>query len=261
MGPEDPTNDSEARFGEFASKYVTSASHAKGTDLARLLELAEPQPEWEVLDVATGGGHTALAFARHVKHVVASDLTAKMLQAAADFIKTQNADNISFRQAQAVDLPFRDSHFHAVTCRIAAHHFPDVAAFVRESRRVLRPGGALLVQDHVLPDDPSVAAEVEAFERLRDPSHHRAFTEGEWRGMFTAAELDVSHTEVIVKRHGFVEWAERQGCTADTIAQLQADMLAASAGARAWLEPQDWGEPEATFVNRHILILGRKAEH
>lgn len=256
--PDDPQAQSEERFGRFAREYVTSQSHAQGDDLARLIQLAQPEPHWEVLDVATGGGHTALAFAPHVKHIVASDLTAKMLQVAAEFIATQPVSNISFRQAMADDLPFNDSTFHAVTCRIAAHHFPDVAGFLRETARVLKPGGLALVQDHVLPDDATAAAEVDSFEKLRDPSHHRAYNETEWRAMFVAAGLTIEHAEVIVKRHAFRPWAERQGCPPETLAELQARLPGFSAAARAWLDPQGWTAENASFVNRHILIAARK---
>ena len=54
---------SRQRFARFAQNYVVSESHAQGYDLNRLLELARPRPDWQVLDIATGGGHTALKFA------------------------------------------------------------------------------------------------------------------------------------------------------------------------------------------------------
>ena len=77
-----PENISQQRFGQYAQAYVTSKPHAQGSDLERLLVLAQPQADWMVLDVATGGGHTALKFAPHVAHVTVSDITAAMLAAA-----------------------------------------------------------------------------------------------------------------------------------------------------------------------------------
>ena len=53
--------------------------HAKGESLARLVALVAPQSSWRLLDVATGAGHTALAFAPHVAKVIASDITDQML--------------------------------------------------------------------------------------------------------------------------------------------------------------------------------------
>ena len=70
---------SQVRFTQFAEAYVTSQLHAKGYDLDRLVEIANPQVDWLVLDIATGGGHTALKFAHHVCQVIATDITQKML--------------------------------------------------------------------------------------------------------------------------------------------------------------------------------------
>lgn len=251
---------SREQYTKHAQGYVTSKAHAKAPELARLVEIAQPQPDWMVLDVATGGGHTALAFAPHVARVVATDLTPKMLETAEAHIAGQGATNVEFRLADAEDLPFDDGAFDLVTCRIAPHHFPDCARFVREGVKVLREGGLLLVQDHVLPDDEEAARAVDDFERLRDPSHNRAFSEGEWRFMFEDAGLDVDHTEQIVKRHAFIPWAERQGCTPETISQLIAMMQHAPTRAKEWMDPQDWTTPEATFANHHILIAGRRGE-
>ena len=255
---QDSKSKSKARYTQFAQGYVTSQTHAKGDDLERLVAIAQPQADWEVLDVATGGGHTALKFAPYVKHVWATDLTPKMLQAAEEHLRGKGAENVGFKLADAEDLPFVESTFDLVTCRIAPHHFPDCAKFVREGARVLKPGGLLLVQDHVLPEDAEAARYVDDFERLRDPSHNRAFSQDEWIAMFMVAGLHVEHTEEIVKRHQLVPWAERQGNSPETIAQLGDLLRRAPEPVAAWMQAESVGVPDASFVNHHILIAGRK---
>ncbi len=255
---DDPKSLSKERFGRFADGYVASAAHAKGADLARLLAIARPRRDWTVLDVATGGGHTALLFAPHVARVVASDLTPDMLKAAGRFFAERGATHVEVRQADAEDLPFDDASFDLVTCRIAPHHFPHCERFVREAARVLRAGGLLLVQDQLVPDEEAAARAVDAFERMRDPSHHRAYARSEWLAMFEAAGLRVEHTEQLTKRHELIPWARRQGNDDAAIAQLARAMDAALDEARAWMDPRDWGTPTASFVNHHLIVAGRK---
>ncbi|HOU16140.1 MAG TPA: methyltransferase domain-containing protein [Anaerolineae bacterium] len=249
---------SQQRFGAHAQNYVTSLVHAKGADLDRLLELAQPRPYWHVLDVATGGGHTALKFAPHVARVVASDITPQMLKAAEAHITGKGVRNVEFREARAEHLPFDSNTFDLVTCRIAPHHFDDVGKFVKEAARVVRPGGLVLVQDQVMPEDPLVAGYVEAFEKLRDPSHNHALTESEWRAAFAAAGLTLEHVETLAKSHSFEEWTTTQAVTPSTKACLEALVAGAPPAAVEWLHPCDFGTPEATFVNVHIILAGRK---
>jgi ubiquinone/menaquinone biosynthesis C-methylase UbiE len=210
-----------------------------------------------VLDIATGGGHTALKFAPHVRQVIATDLTPKMLSAAAEFVHDQGVVNVAFEPADAEDLPFEDRSFDLVTCRIAPHHFPDCTHFIQEGSRVLKPGGMLLVQDHVLPEDESAARYIDKFERLRDPSHNRAFSHVEWKSMFEQAGLEVTYTQEITKRHQLLPWAERQGCTPEVVEQLTQILIEAPPKMAAWLQIQEDGMYIASFVNHHILIAGK----
>ena len=248
---------SRKRFNEFAIRYVTSGTHAQAPELEHLVEIAKPQPDWVMLDVATGGGHTALRFAPLVKRVVAMDIAPAMLDAAETFINTTGVNNVSFRSGDAEDLPFSDETFNLVTCRIAPHHFPDAFRFVKESARVLKPDGILLVQELALPEDGAAARYIDAFERLRDPSHNRAFSESEWVEMFRAAGLTVEHIEKIVKRHEFQPWAERQACSQQVVAQLVQMVAEAPEAVIEWMQPNGFGTPGAWFVNHHILIAGR----
>ena len=251
-------NRARARFGAFAQRYVTSPTHAQGQELGRLVEIAQPEPGWLALDVATGGGHTALRFAPWVRRVIATDLAAGMLAAARAHIRAQEVGNVAFGLADAHDLPFPAGTFDLVTCRIAPHHFVDCARFVREGARVLAPGGLLLVQDHLLPEDPVAARQVDAFERLRDPSHVRAYAESEWVALFRRAGLVVEHAEPLVKEHAFLPWAERQECSPETIERLIGMLQGAPAAVVDWMRPRAWGTPEASFVDHHILLAGRK---
>src|SRR5215831_6610108 len=72
----------QRQFGANAAKYATSRPHAQGASLSRLVEMVAPKAYWRAIDVATGAGHTAFAFAPHVAHVIASDLTVQMLHVA-----------------------------------------------------------------------------------------------------------------------------------------------------------------------------------
>ena len=77
-------------FSRTAEGYVASFSHRTGDDLQRLVELGEWSPGQQALDVATGGGHTALAVAPHVARVTVTDLTPRMLEKAQEFLLAEN---------------------------------------------------------------------------------------------------------------------------------------------------------------------------
>lgn len=254
----DPQSLSRERYSRFAAAYVHSKTHATGPDLERLLQMARPERHWRVLDIATGGGHTALTFAPHVAAVVASDLTPAMLEQAAAHIHAQQVHNVTFREAAADDLPFAADSFELVTCRIAAHHFPDAQRFLHESARVLRPGGLLLLQDQILPVHRPSATWIDDFERLRDPSHHRAWSETAWRRMFARAGLRVEQHAQVVKRHNLQDWAQRQGQDAATIARLEALLRAAPTPAARWLAARGQGSA-ASFLIRQLQLAGRKS--
>lgn len=249
----------QQQFGAHAAGYVNSTAHSAGYSLDQLAEHIDPQPGWAVLDVATGGGHTALRLAGPGMRVVAGDLTFQMLGAAREHITAQNpAGAVTFAQLDAEALPFADGTFDAATCRIAPHHFPDVAQFVRQMARVVKPGGIVAVVDQISPPHPKAARYVNAFERLRDPSHGWAYNRYEWQGFFTGAGLVNTHFEEFDTHHGLIEWARRMGNDAATITRLRAMLVHAPDKAAAWMKPQRPAAPDATFVIRQFLLVGRR---
>jgi SAM-dependent methyltransferase len=217
-----------AQFGAAAQSYVTSASHAKGDDLRRLVQLAAPSGTERLLDIATGGGHTALAFAPLVASVTAVDLTPPMLAAAAAHVAERGATNITFSVADAESLPFADATFDIVTTRTAPHHFADPSAYVRETARVLVPGGLFLLDDNMAPEDDELDAFMNRFEQWRDPSHVRAYRPSQWRAWMEGSGLRVVVDDPLeLKTYAFADWTERMRMPADQRDALEQWLLAA----------------------------------
>jgi SAM-dependent methyltransferase len=251
----------QQQFGAHAAGYVTSATHSSGYSLDRLVEFVQPADDQRALDIATGGGHTALALARGGTWTAAGDLTFPMLFAARQHIESALADQspagvVRYAQLDAEHLPFPDNAFNVVTCRIAPHHFPQVAAFVRECARVCAPGGVVAVVDQLSPGDPKASRYVNAFERLRDPSHGWAYNEAEWKGFFSGAGLTIQHFEAFDTHHDLTPWAERMGNDAATITRLRAMLRQAPDGVAAWMKPTF--AADARFVIRQFLLVGKK---
>ena len=246
----------QEQFGANAAHYVTSRPHAKGASLQRLLELVTPKADWEILDIATATGHTAFAFAPHVAQVWATDITQEMLKIAAEQAQERGFNNVTVEYAEADSLPYEDGRFNLVTCRIAPHHFPDIPGFIRESARVLRPGGLLAVVDNVVPE--GLGGEyVNAFEKFRDPSHGRCLTLAEWLAGFSAAGLELAHHETLDKQLQFESWAGRH--SADMQGYLKAILFGAPPPAAAFFQPQQIND-ETTFRLQEGIIIGRKSD-
>ncbi|MGE5538548.1 MAG: class I SAM-dependent methyltransferase [Gemmatimonas sp.] len=97
----------------------------------------------DILEVAAGTGVVTRALAARLPavRIVATDLNPAMLAAA----RRRLADpRVTWREADAQDLPFGDAAFDAVVCQFGAMFFPDKVTAYREARRVLRPGGRFL---------------------------------------------------------------------------------------------------------------------
>ena len=245
------------QFGAHADRYVNSPEHAKGDSLDRLITLAVPQPTWRVLDVATGGGHTALAVAPHVREVVATDLTPEMVRAARLFIASKGITNVLFREADATALPFADGEFDMVTCRIAPHHFPDVPGFAREVHRVLRRRGIGIVIDNVVPEESVAAEYINRFEKVRDPSHNWSHSESDWLRFFRDAGFADLHAEFFRKARDFEDWTGRMSVDEETKVTLRAMLADAPPTARYALAPEQ-RNGKLRFYLDEILIRGTK---
>ena len=248
----------QAQFGGSAEDYVKSPGHAAGQDLDRLLRWGRQRNAARVLDVATGGGHTALAFAAFTPTVVATDLTLPMLGAARKFIAGQGAAGVLFVGADVEMLPFRDESFGVVTCRIAAHHFPELLPAVRQVARVLRRGGSFLVQDILGHDDPECAAFILEVEKRRDPSHVRSFRQLEWTAFLRAVGLTVIDEAIVEKVRPWEEWTTRTRMSAEARNALDQFVLAAPPRCREAFQFKVEGESVRSFADRMLLLRADK---
>jgi ubiquinone/menaquinone biosynthesis C-methylase UbiE len=224
-----------AQYGKVGDAYVRSKGHAGGSDLARMLALADPQPTDTLLDTATGGGHVARVLGPHAGRVIASDLTPEMLDHAIPYLREQGLPDVERLVADAQDLPLADASVDVVTCRIAPHHFPDPAAFVAEVARVLRPGGRFLLVDSTVPDG-AVGDVFNAYEAVRDPSHVRSLTEAGWIALLEREGFRIEAVEPFRKRHEFEEWTARMQVSPEDRERLQAMMRDAGEAVHAAFE-------------------------
>ena len=142
-----------AAFSSIAERYVT-ANHilSLGTDIMWRARVVQMVAEWKprnLLDIATGTGDLALAIKRALPEieVLGTDFCRPML----DVAVRRGLTNVL--EADAMNLPLPDASYDAATVAFGLRNMADYEKALREFRRVLRPGGHLLVLDFSMPEN------------------------------------------------------------------------------------------------------------
>jgi ubiquinone/menaquinone biosynthesis C-methylase UbiE len=195
-----------AQFDRQSDRYGKSHILADTSDVAAALGGIAVPANGAALDVATGGGHTALWLARRGWRVTAGDLAPNMLENARR-LAGEAGHEITTRLFPAEEMPFPAQSFDLVTVRVAPHHFSSPEKFVREVARVLRPGGHFLLIDGSVPDDdPETEGWLHRVEKWRDPSHGRFLSRAAWEALVRQAGLRVVKSELQPMKQPDLQW-------------------------------------------------------
>jgi SAM-dependent methyltransferase len=249
----DPTRTAADQFSRQAEAYAASPTHAQGDDLDLVLDFAAPAAGESCLDVATGPGHTAARLAPGADFVIGLDIAPGMIAVARDRAAEMGLANLAYLIGDVHALPLPSASLDLVTCRIAPHHFHDVAGFVKEAARVLKPSGRLVVEDSLAPDAPAVAGFLEDLEKRRDPTHVHSLSRAEWGAALMAAGLRLVRETVYRKRHPFDLWIRRTGLSEAEIAALVTHILEAPDEIRQILFEIDGGKI-AALLDRKLIF-------
>ena len=155
-----------------------------------VVDAAHLPAEARVLDVATGTGAQAFAFAGSVGKVVGIDLSDAMLRVA----RRKNLfGNVTFKRANAAALPFRDASFDAACVSFALHEMPGSVRerVLREMARVTRAGGTLIVVDYGLPKKQPVRSIAFQTVRLYEGDHYAKFMRSDLDTLLGAAGVEL----------------------------------------------------------------------
>lgn len=206
----DPLNDIQkaaaAQFSRQSGEYGRKHMLADTSDVAWLLDEIPLAQESNALDVATGGGHTALYLARRGLSVTLGDLSHEMLEAASQLLLDEGF-YCKLACFPAESMPFGDSSFDIVSSRVAPHHFSSIPSFVQEVARVLKPGGWFMLIDGSVPDNCEAADQwLNQVEKWRDPSHNRMLSPARWNDLVVKAGLTIEVSELHPLQQPDLEW-------------------------------------------------------
>jgi demethylmenaquinone methyltransferase/2-methoxy-6-polyprenyl-1,4-benzoquinol methylase len=154
-----PETQVRAMFDRIAGVYdllnsvMTAGMHHRWRE--RAADLAQVAPGDRVLDVATGTGDLAVELQGRVGgdgEVVGLDFSESMLELA-----RVKAPGIRFEQGNALELPYPDASFDAATAGFGVRNYSDLHQGFAEMRRVVRPGGRVVVLEMTTPQRPPLS--------------------------------------------------------------------------------------------------------
>jgi ubiquinone/menaquinone biosynthesis C-methylase UbiE len=184
-----------------------------GPNTAFVDRLVELGAYGRMLDLGCGPGHIPILICRRTRRtrIVGIDLASHMLAYAQRYRDASGfARRLQFQLGDLKKLDFEDQSFDTVFSNTTVHHIPDPMQMLSEARRVLRPGGVLLIRDLYRPHSDARADELVALHAsdfdetqrfLFRASLKAALSPGEFRVMADAAGFEEAQLVIDSDRH------------------------------------------------------------
>lgn len=183
--------DIQKSFGVQAQSFDNNGYHLSKAEYRQyMIDRTGPQKTDHVLEVAAGTCICGRAFATYAAKVTCLDATPAMLQVGREEAEKVGLINMEFVEGMAENLPFADKSFDIVMSRLAFHHFVNPDKIFAEMKRVLKPGGKLILMDMTVQEE-ELRDKVDFLERMRDFSHVRDLTLGEMRDLYNKNGLQL----------------------------------------------------------------------
>jgi ubiquinone/menaquinone biosynthesis C-methylase UbiE len=245
-------------FTRQANEYAAAPVIRDLDHIQKLINVVSPSADARVLEIATGPGHVAMAFAKVAREVIGVDLTEAPLKIAEKMRVERGLQNVSFRIADVESrLPFDDNELDVVVCRFAVHHFENPAIVIGEMARVCRIDGTVAVEDLISSEHAERAEYYNRFEQLRDTSHTRALPLSELVTTLASAGLEIMRFESSALKNPVDRWFTSGHTAPDREAEARAlierDLVEDLSGARP-----SRVDGELFFTHRLAIVTARK---
>lgn len=248
----------DAIRAEFSRQASSWSKDPISEDLRWAVDRLALDKDDDVLDVAAGTGLLSRAIAPKVRSVVGIDLTPEMIEHGRQAAEREKLSNVRFEKGAAEDLPYDPSSFDMVVTRFSVHHFQNPAAVLLEMARVCRSGGRVAIIDLVAPDDPELAAQYNDIERLRDPTHTRAFPVAELDKLVQKSGIRISGKFLRDVPNVLEDWLDRTSTATPAREQIVRDLQAElddgpATGMRPFLQ-----QDRLMFLHTWSVVVGVK---
>ena len=181
------------QYNQLATVYDQRWKHYVANTLEFLKAWVLLSSTEKVLDIACGTGEfERIVLAEHsTQEIVGIDISEQMLAIAKH--KHHSFPSVSFQIANASVLPFADNNFDVVVSANAFHYFGNPVAALKEMRRVLKPGGRVVILDWCR--DFIVCQICDVFLKLVDPAHRQCYTQEEFHHLLTTSGFEVERAK------------------------------------------------------------------
>ena len=248
--------DARKQFDRTAANYAVSRAHSNSRSLALLKEFAGDRRYRIAIDIATGPGFAAFALADQCDEMIATDISAGMLQQVQKLSAERKIDNVERSLADAHALPFRDASLDLIACRTAPHHFASIPTFLSEVRRVLASSGVFLMVDTTTSESELPRIWHQSMEWRRDRSHVAAPSPSGWRREFIRAGFRVVGEQLTTVDMEFNDWVLRSNTPQEEVQAMRNEWKNIDEKISAEYSVKDCGNGDYSFRWPVIVLKG-----